>query len=187
MILADYILILVVLVVALVGVLLGFGKGLKIITKGIVGILISIVNCYFLFGMVIHIGFVESFMSLIVNGLTNASNWFCNFLLLIRIEMATVAVILFAIVSAIRKIIVTIIANIAESDHAVCRVINKSLGALLSVAAFVVVALIAMQIVVAIQHESSALYTFFKGSFFHLDQIYLNNPLLEVIHKFVRK
>ena len=187
MILADYILILVVLGVALVGVLLGFGKGIKILTKGIIGILISIVNCYFLFGMIIHIGFVESFMNLIVSGLTNASNWFCNFLLLIHIEMATVAVILFAIVMVIRKIVVAIIANIAESDHAVFRVINKSLGALLSVVAFVIVALIVMQIVVAVQYENSALYSFFKGSFFHLDEIYLNNPLLEVIHKLTRK
>ncbi|MCM1130180.1 MAG: hypothetical protein NC310_01175 [Roseburia sp.] len=187
MILADYILILVVLGVALVGVLLGFGKGIKILTKGIIGILISIVNCYFLFGMVIHIGFVKDFMNIIVNGLTNASNWFCNFLLLIRIEMVTVAVLLFAVVMIIRKIIIAIIANIVESDHVVFRVINKSLGALLSVVAFVIVALIVLQIVVAVQHDSGALYSFFKGSFFHLDEIYLHNPLLEVFDKFVRK
>ncbi len=186
MILADYLIIFIVLVVSLIGVLVGFGRGLRILTKGIIGILISIINCYFLFGLIIHIGFVENFMNVIVNGLTNASNWFCDFLLLIRIEIITVAVILFILVTIIRKIVVSIISSIAESDHKVFKIINKSLGALLSVVAFIIIALIVMQIILVIQEEGSPIYTFFKGSFFHLDEIYLNNPLSLIIEKIMR-
>lgn len=187
MILADYIMIFIILGMGITGFLIGFGRGIKILTGGIVGIIISIINCYFLFGLVSHIKFVESFMQIIVNGCMNASNWFCDFLLLIRIEMIVVSVLLFIIVTVIRKIMVHILANIVETDHMVIKTINKSLGAVLGVVSFIVVALIIMQVTLMIKGDGSLLMNYFKGSFFHLDEIYMNNPLEVIIKNFLRR
>lgn len=180
MIVADYIILILILGMALVGVLIGFGKSLKLLTKGIVGILISIVNCYFLFGLVIHIGFVEAFMNLIIQGLRNASNWFCDFLLFIHIEMITVGVLLFILIMVVKKIIVVLISKAVESDHIILKVINKTLGAFLGVAVVVIVGLIVMQITYAIKGTEIA---FLQNSFFGLDKIYLNNPMAKIIDR----
>ncbi len=180
MIVADYIILFLILGMALLGILLGFGKSLKLLTKGIIGILISIVNCYFLFGLVVHIGFVEAFMNVIVEGLRNASNWFCDFLLLIHIEMITIGVLLFILVMIVKKIIVVLISKAVESDHIVLKVINKTLGALLGVAVVVIVGLIVMQITYAMKGTE---VSFLQNSFLGLDKIYLNNPMAKIIDR----
>lgn len=187
MITTDCIMIGLIVIVGALGALLGFGKGIKILTGGIVGILISIVNCYFLFGLISNLGFVKSFMNLIVEGLTNANHFFCDFLLTIRIEMITVAVILFILVTLVRKIIVAVIANIAEADHKVFKVINKVLGTLLSIAAFVIVFLIVLQIGYMISGANGSFAVCFKNSFFRLDEVYLHNPLSSIFERFIRK
>lgn len=76
MITTDYIMIGLIVIVGALGALLGFGKGIKILTGGIVGILTSIVNCYFLFGLISNLGFIKDFMNVIVEGLTNANHFF---------------------------------------------------------------------------------------------------------------
>lgn len=184
MILVDYILMVIVLLVAIIGSCLGFGRVLKWITDGIIGFMISIVQCYFLFGLVINFQFIGNFMTLITNGLESASNPFCNFLLMIRIEMIVVAVILFVIVTIIRKLITKIIANVTETDHIAFKIINKSLGAVMGIVIVAVVGLITLQIISVIKDSSSL--SFLEGSFFQLDQIYANNPLLLIISKFIR-
>ncbi len=184
MILADYIILSLVIGMGLVGLFLGFGRSLRILTKGIIGILISIVNCYFLFGLVVHIGFVETFMNFIVQSLKNNSNWFCDFLVLIHIEMITVGVILFFLITIVKKIIVMLISKATESENTVLKVINKTLGAVLGVVVFIIVGLIVMQITYAIKGTE---LTFLQNSFFGLDKIYLNNPMVEIIDRIVSK
>lgn len=113
--------------------------------------------------------------------------FFCDFLLTIRIEMITVAVLLFVIVTIVRKIIVSIISNIAEIDHPIFRVINKVLGTLLSITAFVIVFLIVLHIGFMISGANGAFAMYFKNSFFRLDEVYLHNPLSSIIERFIRK
>ena len=184
MILAAYILIAIVILFAVIGGWIGFGKTLKWITGGIIGFILFILQCYVLFGFVIHFKFVGNFMTSITNGLESAANPFCNFLLMIHIEMVVVAVILFILVTIIRKLITKIIANVTETDHIAFKIINKSLGAVMGVVVVAVVGLIALQIISVIKDSSSL--SFLEGSFFQLDQLYANNPLLLIISKFIR-
>jgi uncharacterized membrane protein required for colicin V production len=181
MLIADYVAVGLILVCAIVGWLLGFGKQLKILTSGVAGVIISCVFCYFLIGIVTALPFVETGMQKFVGFLTAKGNGFCDFLINIRIEVICTAVILFAVVQILRMIIVAIIAKGLESENKVVMVINKSLGILLAVVVCVILCLIAMQISsLAVGVEKNVFYQSLQGTFFRLDYVYLNNPLIKL-------
>lgn len=180
MILADYIAIGLVLLFGTIGTIVGFGKGLKFFTKGIIGILISVVVCYFLLGIVLNFGFVQKLTLRFVDYLGCKDNAFCKFLLTIRIEIIAVAVALFVLVQILRKLIVLLIAKVMETDNAIIKVINKTFGAVLSIAILIGLALIVMQITYFVIGERGSVW--FEGSFFRLDVVYLNNPLTSIIN-----
>ncbi len=179
MILVDYIAIGLVLLFGTIGTIVGFGKGLKFFTKGIVGILISVIVCYFLLGIVLNFGFVQKLTLRFVDYLGSEDNAFCKFLLTVRIEIIAVAVALFVLVQILRKLIVLLIVKVMETDNAIIKVINKTLGAVLNVAILIVLALIVMQITYFAIGEQGSVW--FEGSFFRLDVVYLNNPLTSII------
>ena len=181
MILADYIFISAATVFGIAGLMIGFGKSLNFMTKGIKGILISIVICYLIFGFVLNLGFVQTLLAKFVAALSSSGNGFVKFLLTIRIDVITLAVVLFALVQIARKIIVSVIENVMEADNVVMRAINKTLGMVLAFALFLGLMLIVGQIIYAANGAKGVFYEHLKGSFFHLDELYLKNPMTSII------
>lgn len=178
MVLADYVAIGLVVLTGTLGAAIGFGKGLKFLTSGVVGILISAVSCYFLFSLALSFSFVQSLTSKIADYFTSLDNGLGRFLSTIRIETISVAVVLFILVQVSRKIIVLIIAKALETNNVAVKVINKTAGAVLGIAVLVALSLIVMQITyMSGINEPSRL----AGSFFRLDYVYLNNPLTSLI------
>lgn len=180
MILADYIAIGSFVLFGIVGAFIGFGKGLEVLTKGVFGIIISVIATYFLLGMVLSISFVQDFMMKINELLLAKGNGFCTFLVTVKFEVIVVAVLLFVIMQILRKVVVLIISRVMESDNTAMKVINKTLGALLSVTLMVGLSLIVMQIVYFSSGAQGG--SWLEGSFFRLDYLYMHNPLTSLIN-----
>jgi hypothetical protein len=178
MLTADWITLGVAVVVAILGLILGFGKTLKIFTSGIFGVIISVVVCYFLYGIVINWAFTQDLMAKIVEGLQNANNGFCDFLIKIRMDIIAICVGMFIIVQIVRVIIVAIIKNISESNNGFVITVNKILGLVLMLAIAAMLALIAFQIISWVGGSTATDFAEkLQGSTFKLDEVFLNNPL----------
>ena len=121
----DWIAIGVVLLSLVIGMMLGFGKLLKIFTGGIVGIIISVIVTYFFIGVVASWGFVQAIMGKLHTAMVNAENGFVNFLIKIGIEKVILAVALFIVVQILRVLIVRIIKSIVEIENPVIRAFNR--------------------------------------------------------------
>jgi hypothetical protein len=187
MVSADWIAIAVVLIAAALGLIFGFGKTLKFFTSGILGIIISVVVCYFLYGIVINWTFTQDLMTKLVESLQNADNGFCNFLIKIRIELVVVCVVMFIIVQLLRILAVALIKALAEIDNVVFKVINKVLGVVLMVAIVIMLALIVFQIISWVGGNTAADFAAkLDGSVFKLDEVFANNPLISMI-EFIKK
>ena len=178
MVLADYIFIAGLLLFIILGLALGFGKQLSILTKGIFGIIISVVICYFVFWLVYNIPFVQSLLAQFKESLAATDKPIVKFLLTIRIDIIVYAVALFIVVTIVRIIVVLIIKNVMEIDTPVMKVINKVLGLILGIAVFIVLGLIVMQIMYL--SGDGTVPEKMTGSFFRLDVIYVNNPLTKI-------
>lgn len=178
MILADYIAIAIVVLLGAAGAALGFGKGLRFLTKGIFGVILSVIVSGLLMGAVLSIPAVQDLMARFVAYLTAQDNGFCRFLLIIRIEYIAVGVAVFSLIQLARIIAVTLIERVMEVDHPVIKIVNKLLGTALAVVAMVSLALVTLQVVfLATGAEGSQTFLFLQGSFFRLDYVYLHNPL----------
>lgn len=177
MITADYIALAALVVSVLLGVGVGFGKGLKFFTSGIFGVIISIFVCYLIFGFVLD-------WDVVGNLLGDFNNWLREqggvgtFFADIYIDRVVLAVVLFLIVQIVRMIIVKILKSIFEIDNIFVKVINKVVGAVFFAAVFVALLLFAFQIVSWIGGDTAANFlSYFDGSALLLDKLYLNNPL----------
>ena len=178
MVTADFIFIAGLVIFAVLGLALGFGKQLSILTKGIFGIIISIVVCYFVFGLVYNIPFVQSLLAKFKDYLVSTDKPIVQFLLKIRIDIIVYAVALFLVVTLLRIIIVLIIKNVMEIESTPMKIINKTLGLILGIAVCIAIGLIVMQIMYL--SGDGTVPEKMKGSFFHLDVLYLNNPLTKI-------
>lgn len=124
----DWIFLAIFLAIAVAGALIGFGRGLKFLTGGIVGVAISIVLCYFFGGMILDIPFVSGLLSDL------AAKWsHVSFLVTIRLEIIIYYIALFLLFTLARIIIVSIIKHITDSDVIVIRIFNKIGGVILFV------------------------------------------------------
>lgn len=178
MILADWIFIGLIAFFCLLGILLGFGKGLKFFTTGIFGIFIAVIICYALGGAIYNVSFVQSTLENLVTYVKSAGA-VGEFLILIRIDLIAYYIVLFILVLIVRLIIVVIVKNIVEANNVLMIVINKVLGMVFFVGVLLVLGLVVFQIIAAIGGTvSENLYASLKGSFFKLDTIFENNPLL---------
>lgn len=180
MITADVIVLAVLAACVILGAGLGFGKVLRFITGGIIGKIISLVICYFLFGVVLHFGFVQDLLLKFTTALSDNGSWICNLLLSIRIDLIVFAIALFIVVQILRKIVVYIIANVMEINNKAVSVINRILGIALLLAFNIMLMLIAFQIIAWISGTDGAFYTNLEGSVFGLDKLFVNNPLNSV-------
>lgn len=175
----DLITLAVILLTAGLGAVFGFGKGLKFFSHGWIGRIVSVIICYFIFGMVLKIPFVEEKMTEFVAKL-DESKWYLKILKYVRIDMILFAVLLFFAVQLLKKLAIAIVEHIFEIDTPVMRIINKVLGVAIYLFLLLLLVLIVFQIAYYIAGEG-AIYNAIKGSLFGLDKLYLDNPLNKVI------
>lgn len=173
----DWVLLFVLIIGALIGLILGFGKLLKIFTGGIVGFIISLVVVYFCIGFVASWGFVQDLMAKLVQAMEGANNGFVNWLISIKIEKVILGVILFIVVQLLRVLIVSVIKGIVEIDNVVMRTINKFFGIVFMLVVIAMVALIVFQIVAWVGGESAINFEKSLTGAFHIDAVFRNNPL----------
>ncbi|MGN1373048.1 MAG: hypothetical protein ACI4VK_03250 [Candidatus Coproplasma sp.] len=173
----DWIALGIILLVALIGIMLGFGKCLKIFTGGVVGIIISVVVTYFLIGIVGSWGFVNNLLTSFKTLLAESGNGILIFLNNIGIETIVLAIVLFIIVQLLRILIVNIIQGIAEADNVVMKIINKGLGMIFALAFFIMIALIVFQIIYLIGGDTADNFREYLTGAFKLNYVFDNNPL----------
>lgn len=173
----DWIALGIILFAVVIGLLLGFGKCLKIFTGGIIGIIISVVVTYFLIGIVASWGFVQALLQKFDDALVANGSGFCQFLNSIGIETIVLAIALFLIVQLIRILIVNLIKGISEADNVVIRVINRGLGVIISLAFFFMLVLLVFQIVYLIGGATSESFCENLQGALRVDWLYTNNPL----------
>ncbi len=162
------------------GTLLGFGKSLKVFTKGIFGFVVSLVVCYFIYGIVLDWKFVGDLLEKFHKYLVAKDNFFCDLLIAIRIDMIVFYAALFGIVTLIRVFLVNLVAELMSSDNKAVKVVNKILGAIFFTFMVFVVVLILFQIL----SGSASFGAKLNGSVFGLDKLFKNNPLKSIIEGF---
>ena len=180
MIVADIVAIILIALFCLLGLWLGFGKGLAFFTKGIFGFIISIFVCYCFGGLILNISFVNQLVVNWHNSMADKGG-FVGFLALIRIEIIVYYIVLFFIVTILRIIIVKIIKSIVEIDNVFFKVVNKFFGIVFFFGVLILLTLLIFQIIFAFQGAEGGFITSLQGSFFGLDKLYMDNPFLVII------
>ena len=151
----DWIFLAVLIGVAALGSIIGFGGGLKFLTGGIIGIIISIVLCYLFGGMILNIPFVSKLLSDLAAKWSNV-----KFLSTIRLEIIIYYLALFIIFTLLRILIVAIIGGIAESDVLLMRILNKIGGAILFAGLALLITFFVFQVIHWIGGDTAA--SFYK-------------------------
>lgn len=181
MIVADWVVIGLTALFTICGMLFGFGKGLKIFTGGIFGIIISVVVCYALGGLIYHIGFVQKALDGVRNAIAKNGNGFCKFLLKIQIDIIIYYVALFIVVSILRIILVRIIKSIVEIDNMFVIVLNKTLGVIFFVGVLFFALLFVFWIIALIKGANVADFPSLTESKIKLDWLYEHNPFTTIV------
>jgi len=167
----------IVLLALLIGLMLGFGKLLKIFTSGIFGIIISLILTYFFIGVVASWGFVQELMGRFVAAMESSSNGFVKFLLNIGIERVVLAIGLFCVFQLLRILIVAIVKGFVEIDNALLSAINRIFGMLFMAGIVIIVALLIFHVADLIGGSTEeSLRTYLTGAF-HLEWVFDHNPL----------
>jgi hypothetical protein len=183
MVLADWIVIGILLLCLVIGAIAGFGKVLKFFTSGVFGIIISIVVCYFIYGLVYNLQITQDLLTKFIQVLTDADNTFCNILIKIHIEIVVLVIIMFALVQIVRILIVHLLQRFFEIDKPVFKVINKLFGAVLLFAIAIMLGLIVFQIISWIGGTTASDFALsLNGSLLRLDEVFANNPLVKMIN-----
>ena len=170
----------VIMLTALIGAISGFGNGLKFFARGWLGRIISIIICYFLFGLVLKIPFVQDLLQKFVATL-DGEKWYLKILKYVRIDMIVFAVVLFFAVQLVKKLVVSLINGLFSINTPFIRVLNKLLGVFIYLFLLLLLVLIVFQIAYLIDGADGAIYQKTHGSLFGLDKLYLYNPLNKVI------
>ena len=165
----------------ILGIIVGFGKGLKFFTSGIIfGTIISIFVCYLIYGFVLNWQFVRDLLDRFnewMAGQGDVGTFFAD----IHTDRIVLAVVLFIIVTIVRVIVVNIIKSVVEIDNVFFKLINKVLGAAFFFAVALAILLIVFQIVAWVGGETATNFAeSLSGSIFRLDDLFANNPLRAV-------
>lgn len=185
---ADWVALGVAVLFAIIGLLVGCGKGLKFLTSGFLGSIIILAVTMLLYGVVIEIPIVQEWLGIAIGWLEGLNNPIINFLLSINLDTILVYVVLYFLTWLAKLIIVAILKSILEIDNGFFRVLNKLLG----LALFVAFATLLVLITFAVADLVGGTFADFfvgengclTGSFFKLDWVYQNNPLNAIIASF---
>ena len=177
MLTADVVVIIAFILCIVLGSLLGFGRVLRFFSGGIFGMIISVVICYFLFGVVLSWEFVQELLLKFTDTLAEKDSWILNILIKIRIDLVVFAIVLFGVVQLIRTLVVNFVAEIFEAQNKFVSVINRLLGLIILTAFVIIFTLIAFQIIAWVSGTDGAFYQSLSGSVFKLDALFADNPL----------
>lgn len=180
MIIADVIVLISFLACMIIGSAFGFGRVLKWVTGGVSGKIISVVICYFIYGVVLYWGFVQALMLKFTTVLQEDGSWICRVLLTIRIDMIVFFAVLFVVVQGLRKLVVSIIGKVMSVDNKVISVVNRILGVVLLTVFAAICMLIAFQVIAWVSGTEGEFYQGLNGSVFGLDSVFRDNPLNSV-------
>lgn len=169
----DIISLAVLILIAIIGYALGFGKSLKMVTGGIVGFIISLFVCVAFGGYFQGLAPIADFITKI-NEITTG---YWEFLKYLKLGYVAFYLILFAVVQIARGIVVKTIAKIGDSNNKAVKIINKILGAALCVAFFSGVVLLAFAGMKFIEDTSFVQSILEKLNGSYLTVIYENNPI----------
>ena len=174
------------IIVFICGMVNGFGKVLTFATKGIFGKIFTIIVWYSVFGLVLDMGFIKNLLNSFVNYLQENPNIFTKALLFLRIELIAFAVGLFFVVKILLKLLAKIINFVMDSDVKAIVIINKVLGVIFSLILALLVVLIIFQILYWISGPTGGVYEALSNTFLGLDRLYIDNPLLSIVERFMR-
>lgn len=182
MLIADWVAVAIMALFAVLGAIVGFGKGLRFFTKGLTGFIISVIVCYALGGFIIQLDFIANLLTVFRGLFEGKEGWFFGFLLTIRIDVIVYYVVLFILVQIIRIIVVKLVVKIFSSKFIVIQVLNKVLGILLFLGVLVLLTLLVFQVIYLIGGQTEASFiSLITGSKINLDLFYQNNPLTEIV------
>ena len=180
MITADAIVLISFLGCLFIGSAFGFGRVLKWVTGGVAGKIISVVICYFIYGVVLDWSFVQAFIAKFVLTLQENGSWICKVLLAIRIDMIVFFAVLFVAVQILRRFVVKLVGKVMSVNNKAVSVLNRILGAILLIVFAAICMLIVFQLVAWVSGTEGAFYEGLQGSAFGLDSVFKDNPLNSV-------
>ena len=181
MLLADWIAIVVIALFCLIGIIVGFARGLRFFTKGFVGIIIIIIVVYLVGNPIYKITFVQEILGKLNTALTG-KNSFCDILVTMRIDLIVYYLVLFIAVLIIKVIFVKIVLAIAEIESVVIKFIDKIFGVIFFAALMVLFVLVAFWIINLIGGSTAeTVVSYISGSKLKLDWFYENNPFMIII------
>ena len=171
MLMVDYIALAILVVFAAIGALVGFGKGLKFLTGGIFGIIISVVLCYIFGSMILGIPFVNDLLTKLAESIGGWS--------------IAVTVIYYIVLFVIFTLLRILVRKVAEADVLVMKIINRILGAVLLAAFGILLGLLALQIIYWVQVSEAGLGEIYTNWMMSesgepsaiVGALYLKNPL----------
>ncbi len=176
MLMVDWIALGIIVVFAAIGALIGFGRGLKFLTGGIFGIIISVVLCYIFGSMILGVPFVNDLLTKLAESIGGWS----------IVVTVIYYVVLFILFTLIRILIVKIIRKVAEADVLIMKIINKVFGAILMAAFGVLLGMLALQIIYWVQTNPDSLEDIYVNWMINAETgdpsaivgaLYVNNPL----------
>lgn len=176
MLMVDWIALGIIVVFAAIGALIGFGRGLKFLTGGIFGIIISVVLCYIFGSMILGVPFVNDLLTKLAESIGGWS----------IVITVIYYVVLFILFTLIRILIVKIIRKVAEADVLIMKIINKVFGAILMAAFGVLLGMLALQIIYWVQTNPDPLGDIYVNWMMNAETgdpsaivgaLYVNNPL----------
>ncbi len=176
MLMVDWIALGIIVVFAAIGALIGFGRGLKFLTGGIFGIIISVVLCYIFGSMILGVPFVNDLLTKLAESIGGWS----------IVVTVIYYVVLFILFTLIRILIVKIIRKVAEADVLIMKIINKVFGAILMAAFGVLLGMLALQIIYWVQANPDSLVDIYVNWMMNAETgdpsaivgaLYVNNPL----------
>ena len=158
------------IVLAGLGLAVGFGRTLKFFTRGIFGFIISVFVCATFGGMIQGIPAVQ-------NRLTSLNQSMGGFLQTIHLETIVFYVVFFLVVQVVRILAVKLIAGLFSADILPVRIVNRLLGMVLMVAAVFLLLLLVFAVFRVLQDTSFVqnILDSLNGTF--LGKIYENNPV----------
>lgn len=158
------------IVLAGLGLAVGFGRTLKFFTRGIFGFIISVFVCATFGGMIQGIRAVQ-------NWLTSLNQSMGGFLQTIHLETIVFYVVFFLVVQVVRILAVKLIAGLFSADILPVRIVNRLLGMVLMVAAVFLLLLLVFAVFRVLQDTSFVqnILDSLNGTF--LGKIYENNPV----------
>lgn len=162
------------IVLVLLGFVLGFGRSLRVFTKGVVGVIISVFVCASFGGMIIGIDVVGEKLAELNAFFTSKA----EFLGTIHLETVVFYIVMFLVVQILRIITVKFISGIFEADNPVMKGVNKFLG-MIFVPAIMCLFLLLVFAVFALFDDTTFVANMLndmEGTF--LLKLYQNNPIV---------